>query len=131
MRVGVVAPGENAGIGQVGREEVSEPMHAVGCPCPFAVAVKAVDGNNTWGSTSSVIELHTEIREAKHYSTTGSVPSTSTTRPCGRGGAGRLFAAAFGCGVEVEPSGSGRLLPSLSFSLKRERDMVGLEQRRT
>lgn len=51
MGVGVVAPAEDAGLGDIVRQEITEPVDAVARgPCLFAVAVEAVHGDDAVGS---------------------------------------------------------------------------------
>ena len=66
-------------------------MDAVACgPCHLAVAVEAVDGNDTWKQ-----ELESAGGAKGHYgvsthSTTGSTPSATTSRPWGHGLSGAV-----------------------------------------
>jgi hypothetical protein len=47
MSIRVVSPAENARIGHIVREEIAEPMDAIGgSPCFVAVSVQAVDGDD-------------------------------------------------------------------------------------
>ena len=46
--VRVVAPGKNARVREILREEVAQPVHAVtGRPRPLGMAIEAVDRDNT------------------------------------------------------------------------------------
>jgi hypothetical protein len=48
MCVRIVAPADYAGVGQVVREEVAQPVDAVARrPCLLAMSVQAMDGDNT------------------------------------------------------------------------------------
>ena len=45
--VGIVAPGNNTCIRNIGREEVTEPVDIVHHPCLFTVSIEPVDGDST------------------------------------------------------------------------------------
>ncbi len=55
MEVGIVAPGEDTGMRDVDRQEFAKPVDAIaGGPGVIAMAVEAMDGDDTTGEKQSV-----------------------------------------------------------------------------
>jgi hypothetical protein len=87
VRVGIVAPAENAGAGDILGQEVAEPVDTVaGRPRLFAVAVEAMDGDDAAETVESVgsrdgDSLPSTSGNVMTYSTAGSLPSATISRP--------------------------------------------------